>query len=67
MVSLQDVRIVRAPIERCFDLARSVEAHVAGNVHSGEATIAAAGSLRGCSLWETASRGAGGISASAGA
>ena len=43
MVSLQNVRIVRAPIERCFDLARSVEAHLAGNVHSGEATVAAAG------------------------
>ena len=43
MVSLQNVRIVRAPIERCFDLARSVEAHLAGNVHSGEATAAAAG------------------------
>lgn len=43
MVSLQDVRIVRAPIERCFDLARSVEAHLAGNVHSGESAVAAAG------------------------
>ena len=43
MVSLQDSRIVRAPIERCFDLARSVEAHLAGNVHSGEAAVAAAG------------------------
>jgi ligand-binding SRPBCC domain-containing protein len=43
MVSLQNVRIVRAPIERCFDLARSVEAHLSGNVHSGEATVAAAG------------------------
>ena len=43
MVSLQDVRIVRAPIERCFDLARSVEAHLAENVHSGDAAMAAAG------------------------
>jgi ligand-binding SRPBCC domain-containing protein len=43
MVTLQDLRIVRAPIERCFDLARSVEAHLAGNVHSGEAAVAAAG------------------------
>ena len=43
MVTLQDLQIVRAPIERCFDLARSVEAHLAGNVHCGEATVAAAG------------------------
>jgi len=43
MVRLQHIRVVRAPIERCFDLARSVEAHLAGNRHSGEATVAAAG------------------------
>jgi ligand-binding SRPBCC domain-containing protein len=30
-------------MERCFDLARSVEVHLAGNRHSGEATVAAAG------------------------
>ena len=40
MVKIETVMIVRAPIERCFDLARSVEAHLAGNVHWGEAAIA---------------------------
>ncbi|HEY3936167.1 MAG TPA: SRPBCC family protein [Bryobacteraceae bacterium] len=30
-------------MERCFDLARSVEAHLAGNVHFGEQAVAAAG------------------------
>ena len=43
MVTLDDVTIIRAPIERCFDLARSVEVHLAGNVHGGEAAIACAG------------------------
>ena len=35
--------LIRAPVERCFDLARSVEVHLAGNVHSGEAAVAMAG------------------------
>ena len=43
MVRLEDVAVVNAPIERCFDLARSVEVHVAGNVHSGETAVAMAG------------------------
>jgi ligand-binding SRPBCC domain-containing protein len=43
MVTLNEVTLIRAPIERCFDLARSVEAHLAGNVHWGEAAIAAGG------------------------
>jgi ligand-binding SRPBCC domain-containing protein len=43
MVTLKEVTLIRAPIERCFDLARSVEAHLAGNVHWGEAAIAAGG------------------------
>ena len=37
--------MIRAPIERCFDLARSVEVHLAGNVHSGEQAVAAAGGV----------------------
>lgn len=37
------VTLIRAPIERCFDLARSVEVHLAGNVHSGETAVALAG------------------------
>lgn len=40
MVTLKEVTVIRAPIARCFDLARSVEAHLAGNVHWGEAAVA---------------------------
>jgi ligand-binding SRPBCC domain-containing protein len=43
MVKLEDRTVIRAPIERCFDLARSVEVHLAGNVHCGEAAVANAG------------------------
>lgn len=43
MVRLEETTIIRAPIERCFDLARSVEAHLAGNIHSGEKTVAVGG------------------------
>ncbi|HXB68205.1 MAG TPA: SRPBCC family protein [Candidatus Acidoferrales bacterium] len=43
MVRLQDLTVIRAPIERCFDLARSVEVHLAGNVHWGEAAMAMGG------------------------
>lgn len=40
MVELEDLTIIAAPIERCFDLARSVEVHLAGNVHWGESAVA---------------------------
>jgi hypothetical protein len=43
VVRLEEITIVQAPIERCFDLARSVEVHLAGNVHCGETAVAAAG------------------------
>ena len=43
MITLETVTLIRAPMERCFDLARSVEVHVAGNVHWGEAAVAEAG------------------------
>ncbi len=43
MAKLEQVTVIRAPIERCFDLARSVEVHLAGNVHSGESAVATAG------------------------
>ena len=43
MVELIEVTLIKAPIERCFDLARSVEVHLAGNVHWGERAVAAAG------------------------
>ncbi len=40
MVTLEELTVIRAPIDRCFDLARSVEVHLAGNVHWGEAATA---------------------------
>ncbi len=43
MVRLEELTVVQAPIERCFDLARSVEVHLAGNVHWGEAAVATGG------------------------
>lgn len=43
MVRLEELTTIRAPIARCFDLARSVEVHLAGNVHFGEQAVAAAG------------------------
>ncbi len=43
MVTLEEVTIVRAPIERCFDLSRSVEVHLFANVHWGESAVATGG------------------------
>ena len=40
---LEEITLIHAPIERCFDLARSVEVHLAGNIHWGEAAVAAKG------------------------
>ncbi len=43
MVTLRETTVIHAPIERCFDLARSVEVHLAGNVHFGETVVASGG------------------------
>ena len=43
MITLEEITQIEAPIERCFDLARSVEVHLAGNVHFGEQAIAKSG------------------------
>jgi ligand-binding SRPBCC domain-containing protein len=43
MVVLEEITTISAPIERCFDLSRSVEVHLAGNVHFGEAAVALGG------------------------
>jgi ligand-binding SRPBCC domain-containing protein len=43
MVTLKEITVIGAPIERCFDLARSVEVHLAGNVHYGESAVATDG------------------------
>lgn len=47
MVTLKEATVIRAPIARCFDLARSVEAHLAANVHWGEAAVAEGGCTSG--------------------
>ncbi len=43
MVELHETITINAPIQRCFDLARSVEVHLAGNVHFGESALAIGG------------------------
>jgi hypothetical protein len=43
MVTLEEIIVIAAPVERCFDLARSVEVHLFGNVHWGESAVATAG------------------------
>jgi ligand-binding SRPBCC domain-containing protein len=43
MVTIEDINVICAPVERCFDLARSVEVHLAGNIHSGETALATGG------------------------
>lgn len=43
MVTLEEITVIHAPIERCFDLARSIEVHLAGNTHSREEALAAGG------------------------
>jgi hypothetical protein len=43
MVRLEELTYIQAPIVKCFDLARSVEVHLAGNVHWGESTVATGG------------------------
>jgi ligand-binding SRPBCC domain-containing protein len=43
LVTIEEITCIDAPIERCFDLARSVEVHVLGNVHYGEQAVATAG------------------------
>ena len=43
MIRLEEITIINAPIERCFDLARSVEVHLIANIHSGEQALAIGG------------------------
>jgi ligand-binding SRPBCC domain-containing protein len=47
MIQLEETTRIEAPIERCFDLARSVEVHLAGNIHFGEQALATAGATSG--------------------
>ncbi|HEY6389742.1 MAG TPA: SRPBCC family protein [Bryobacteraceae bacterium] len=43
MVKLEELTVIQAPIERCFDLSRSVEVHLAGSDNYGEAVVARGG------------------------
>ena len=43
MIRLEETTVIDAPIDRCFDLARSVEVHLIANVHSGEQALAIGG------------------------
>jgi len=43
MIHLEEITVIDAPIERCFDLARSVEVHLVANIHSGEQALAIGG------------------------
>jgi ligand-binding SRPBCC domain-containing protein len=40
MIELQEITVIRAPLRRCFDLARSIEVHLLGNTHFGEQATA---------------------------
>ena len=40
---IEEITVIAAPPQRCFDLARSVEVHLAGNVHWGESAVAIGG------------------------
>jgi ligand-binding SRPBCC domain-containing protein len=47
VITLEEITLIAAPIARCFDLARSVEVHLAGNTHFGEQAVAEAGATSG--------------------
>jgi ligand-binding SRPBCC domain-containing protein len=40
MIELHEITVLQAPVERCFDLARSIEVHLLGNTHWGEQATA---------------------------
>jgi hypothetical protein len=42
MIQLEEITIIEAPIQRCFDLSRSVEVHLLANIsHVGLRPLAA--------------------------
>jgi ligand-binding SRPBCC domain-containing protein len=47
MITLEETTLIAAPIARVFDLARSVEVHLAGNTHFSEQAVAEAGATTG--------------------
>jgi ligand-binding SRPBCC domain-containing protein len=40
MIELTEITLIDAPVERVFDLSRSIEVHLLGNTHSGEQATA---------------------------
>jgi len=40
MIELREITLIAAPLERVFDLARSIEVHLLGNTHFGEQATA---------------------------
>lgn len=47
MIHIEETTLIHAPIERCFDLSRSVEVHLLSNIHSGEQALATDGVITG--------------------
>jgi ligand-binding SRPBCC domain-containing protein len=47
MITLNETTIIAASVAHCFDLARSVEIHLAGNTHFGEQAVALEGATSG--------------------
>jgi ligand-binding SRPBCC domain-containing protein len=47
MIHIHETTVIHAPIERVFDLARSVEVHLLANIHSGEQALATGGRTSG--------------------
>ncbi|HEV2647527.1 MAG TPA: SRPBCC family protein [Acidobacteriaceae bacterium] len=47
VIQLDTSTIIAAPVARCFDLARSVEVHLAGNTHFSEEAVAESGASSG--------------------
>jgi hypothetical protein len=43
MIRIEETTAIDAPIDRCFDLSRSVEVHLVANVHCGEQALAVGG------------------------
>jgi ligand-binding SRPBCC domain-containing protein len=43
LITFEETTLIHAPIERVFDLSRSVEVHLLSNIHNGEQTLATGG------------------------
>src|ERR1019366_149517 len=43
MIRIEETTVIDAPIDRCFELSRSVEVHLVANVHRGEQALAVGG------------------------